>query len=317
MEALTNRPWAGMSDLDRVIDLLRTCRAVEAIDRWPPLYEVRHHLRTIAADHPADTRLWEHRDGALVAFATIWDGAMLLSCMHPHVQCDDLAQQIFVWGMARARERARHCGERAMLFVPICADDRVSELLLERHGFVLQDWSILRMERSLHEPLPPSNTPAGFTLRPVANEQELAAALAMHQEIAGAGPAIVRDRLTLLHESPDVVAPDVVAVAPDGVLAAFCLCSIGCQGGMHHTSYEGWVELLGTRPAYRQRGLGRAMVLAGLQQLRDHGADAALLGTTSWNVAAQRLFASVGFRLVRQICWYAWEDAEQRQAYGA
>jgi len=219
--------------------------------------------------------------------------------------------------MARARERARHCGERATLFVPICADDRASGTLLERHGFVLEDWSILRMARPLDEPLPPSTAPSGFTLRLVANEQELAAAVGMHQEISGAGPSIVHDRLALLHEAVDVVVLDLVAVAPDGELAAFCLCSTSRQGGVQHTSHEGWVELLGTRPAYRRRGLGRAILLAGLQHLSDHGPDVALLGTTSWNVAAQRLFASVGFRLAHQICWYAWEDAEQPGAYGA
>lgn len=316
MDRLASRPYAGTNDLDRVIDLLRTCRATEAIDPWPPLYEARHHLRVTGAGDAADMRLWEDRAGALVAFATIWDGALLVSCMHPHAQCDDLAQQIVVWGMARVRERARRYGERAMLFVPICAADRAGGMLLERHGFVPQHWPILRMARPLHEPLPPSTAPAGFTLRPMATELELASAMALHPETSVAGPAIVRDRLALRREAVDVVVLDLVAVAPNGDLAAFCLCSTSCRRAVLHTSHEGWIELLGTHPAYRRRGLGYAILLAGLQQLRDHGADVALLGTIGWNVAAHHLFASAGFRLAQQICMYAWEDAEQRGPYG-
>jgi mycothiol synthase len=316
MEALTSRPAAGTDDLELVIDLLRACRAVEAIDPWPPLYEVRHHLRALGADQSAELRLWENRAGVLVAFATIWDGATLLSTIHPRAQCDDLSQQILAWGMARARECVRHCGEQAVLFVPIPADDRVNGALLERHGFIAEDWSILRMARPLEQLLPPPNAPDGFILRLAANEQELATAVAMHQGFSIAGPTIVRERLALLRKAADVVMPDLVAVAPDGELAAFCLCSMGHQDGGLPTSHEGWIDLLGTRPAYQRRGLGRAMVLAGLQQLSDHGAEVALLGTTSWNVAAQCLFESVGFRLIRQMRWYVWEGAEQQGARG-
>jgi hypothetical protein len=35
-------------------------------------------------------------------------------------------------------------------------------------------------------------------------------------------------------------------------------------------------------------------------------ADIALLGTTSWNVAAQHLFASEDFRILHHVRWYAW-----------
>ena len=52
------------------------------------------------------------------------------------------------------------------------------------------------------------------------------------------------------------------------------------------------------------------MLLAGLQQLKDFGADRALLGTASWNIAAQQLFAATAFRLLHQIRWYAWAEDE-------
>jgi ribosomal protein S18 acetylase RimI-like enzyme len=113
-----------------------------------------------------------------------------------------------------------------------------------------------------------------------------------------------------MRESDHVEAADLVAKAPDGIFAAFCLCTVGTPGITHTNHQEGWIDLIGTRLAYRRLGLGRAMLLAGLQQLKNMGADRALLGTASWNVAAQQLFATTAFQLMHQIRWYAWsEDA--------
>jgi ribosomal protein S18 acetylase RimI-like enzyme len=305
---LMRRHSTGANDLERLIDLATTCRAVEAIDPWPPAYELRHHLAAVGSDRPADTQVWESPTGALAAFATIWDGATLLWYMHPQAQSDDLFEQIVGWGQARARELAHAACERAALYVPARADDRAVGALLERHGFVAEDWTILRMARALDQPIPAPEIPGGFRLRPLSSAQELAAADAIHQELFVAGPAIVRDRLALIGAAADVVALDLAATAADGTLAAFCLCTLSCAAHTGRERREGWVDLLGTRPAYRRRGLGRAILLSGLQRLKHHGADVALLGTTSWNAAAQRLFAAVGFRLLLEVRWYAWEQ---------
>lgn len=316
MESLTSRPVAGAGDVARVLDLLRTCRAVKPIDLWPPLHEVRHHLRDCKASRAADARLWEDQLGELMAFATLWDETMLVSCVHPAAQCDDLAQHVLEWGTARASGRARRCGERAVLFVPICVDDFAAALQLERYGFVPEDWCILRMARRLNIAVPPPDPPAGFTLRMMTSEQELAAAVALQQELGIVGPTLLRERQALRHAA-DVAVIDLAATAPDGELAAICLCSTSDLDAAPHTPCSGWVELLGTRPAYRRRGLGRALLLAGLQHLGAHGATVALLGTTSWNIDAQRLFASVGFRLAHRIRWYTWTAAERSASYGA
>jgi hypothetical protein len=92
---------------------------------------------------------------------------------------------------------------------------------------------------------------------------------------------------------------------------------MGCQSGMYHPSHEGLDRTARGAASIPAAQPGRAMVLAGLYHLCNHGADVILLGAISGNVAAQRLSAPLGFRLVRRICWGAWEDAQQRQAYGA
>lgn len=309
MGHLTSRPYAGPADFERTIDLVRVCRAEERVDPWPPLYELRQHLR--AGDAGAGCQLWEARSGHLAAFATIWEGATLLAAVHPQAECEDLDEQVLGWGLARARGMARQYGEQSALLVPALDDDRRAAELLERHGFRREDWAILRMARRLDEPFAEPALPPGFALRPVTSELELAAVEALHQEVFVAGATLARDRLAPERDAEDFRASDLVVVAPGGELAAFCLCSTGRECGSRHDARDGWIDLVGTRPAYRRRGLGRVALLAGLRQLQQYGALVALLGTTSWNTRAQMLFESAGFRLLHQVRWYAWEDGQR------
>jgi len=237
MESLLSHPYRGMVDLRAVIDLICTCRAVEDIDPWPPIDEVRHNLCARDQDLAANTQVWERRTGGLAAVALIWDGEALISCLHPQDLSEQLAAQILTWGMARACDLARRHGERATLLTPIRADDDHAAALLERHGFIAENWSVLRMARSLVEPIPVPQLPAGFMLRPVTNEEELAAAAALYQVVFVARSSIVQDRLELNRATDGIRALDLVAVAPDGTFAAFCLCLAGLYGGAPRPSW--------------------------------------------------------------------------------
>jgi mycothiol synthase len=92
---------------------------------------------------------------------------------------------------------------------------------------------------------------------------------------------------------------DLVAVAPDGTFAAFCLWAIDAADNARRGRSDGWIGLLGTRRGHRGIGLGRAMLLVGLQRLRDAGADTAKLGVDAENpTGALGLYERVGFRKV-------------------
>ncbi len=70
------------------------------------------------------------------------------------------------------------------------------------------------------------------------------------------------------------------------------------------TNGVGEIEPLGTRPAFRRRGLARAVVLEAINRLKIHGAGTALVYGASVNEPARRLYASVGFRQSRTILTY-------------
>jgi ribosomal protein S18 acetylase RimI-like enzyme len=152
--------------------------------------------------------------------------------------------------------------------------------------------------------------PIGYTLRPVRYETEIAAVAALHQELFDTSAGVGAERLAMMRDPEYLPELDLVVVAPG--LGALSYDEDWCRGGK-----PGWIELIGTRPAFRQRGLGRALLLTILQRLKGYGMDTALLGTSSGNAAAQRLFTTLGFHTVERLRWYVWDAAAGPAAWSA
>jgi ribosomal protein S18 acetylase RimI-like enzyme len=79
-------------------------------------------------------------------------------------------------------------------------------------------------------------------------------------------------------------------VAPDGGLAAYCIC------WYDPISRSGEFEPVGARPTYRRQGYGRAVVIEGLRRLRALGAETAIVFSHGGETPANRLYAACGFR---------------------
>ena len=78
---------------------------------------------------------------------------------------------------------------------------------------------------------------------------------------------------------------------------------------------EGCVYIgdLGMRPAYRRQGLGRALLLHELRELRARGLTAAELDMDGPNANARRLYESLGFYAKQEVRWFRRELRSQRQ----
>lgn len=91
---------------------------------------------------------------------------------------------------------------------------------------------------------------------------------------------------------------DVVVVAPDGEVAAFAVIWPDADLG------SGQFEPVGTHPEHVRKGLGRAVVTAGMHRLRELGMHTARVTTFERGIAAVTLYLACGFeRVDRMRTW--------------
>lgn len=299
---VTRRAFAGPGELEGALALVRACRAAALAVPWPPLGELRAML-TALPPGAAHAQLWEDAQGGLVALALLWDDSVLVSAVRPGDDTEALELELLRWGWAAATSEARRRGERPCLFVPARARDHARVALLEREGFAADEWRTLQMVRPLGQPIPAPSLPDGFRVRPAA-AADTAALLALHNEIFVGLSKTSSERRALRRSSTYRPALDLVAVAPDGRLAAYCFGSISRDDGPAPSEPAGWIERVGVRPAFRRRGLGLGLVLRALHAMRAEGLAWALLTTGAANAVARRLFEGCGFHAACEIGWY-------------
>jgi mycothiol synthase len=236
-----------------------------------------------------ETALW-HAGGALVAWA-VWSpaGRALEFAAHP-AHAAALTPEVLAWGEAHARARPAAVGERLSWWVPARADDAARISRLEADGFRAARWTSLRYERALADQPPAPEPPPGFAVRPLAGAPEAATAAAAHRAAFGSAYMTAAWREQVLRTPGYDPQLDLVAVAPDGRLAAVALAWLGPAVRGRR---EGQFEPVGTAPEFRRRGLARALLLDGMRRLRAAGATHALVETEDVRAAANGLYRTV------------------------
>jgi GNAT superfamily N-acetyltransferase len=178
--------------------------------------------------------------------------------------------------------------------VELGALDGVMLAALRRHGFAPDPnapWNLIN-SRTLERVEEP-RLPDGLTLATMRELQDIPRRVAGHRTAWAPGSTLTEAKYTQLMDTwPYRDDLDVVVQAADGTIVA---CANIWYDEVNRT---GQFEPVGTDPAYRARGIGRALMLFGLQQLRDAGATEAVVGCRGDQnyPIPRRLYRSVGFR---------------------
>lgn len=314
MITLTMRPYAGEADLEAIANLINACEAVDRIDSGTSVPELRQEFDEPSLDKARDLRLWEDTDGRLIGFGQMWipqsgeviDGFVGFR-VHPTARGGDLERQIVAWAQRRLREVGQERSVQVKLRSGSRADKTDRIAILESCGFAADRYfftmarCLRRAGPTLTEPIPEPQFPAGFTLRQVQGEQDAEAWVEMYNQTFidhwnhhNATVENFKHGLTQPNYRPEL---DLIAIAPDGTFAAFCDCGIFPEENQRSGRNEGWIFSLGTRRGFRKQGVGRAMLLAGMQRLKTAGVETARLSVDADNPnGAGVLYESVGFR---------------------
>jgi len=247
--------------------------------------------QNLVFDPRREVRLWEDGD-ELLGFAWLEEPDGVVMQVHPRLRgSGSLEREMLDW--AAGQTRAVY-GELAgdELWTRLPEDEPRLEALLANLGFGRDPDHALKMARTLGEPLPERAPPDGWTVREVGGEW--GERVEIHREVWHPS------RVTLaayrrLREAPGYdPSLDLVAVGPDGTFGSYCICWFDPQ------SRTGLFEPLGTRPACRGMGLGKAVMLEGLRRLQKLGARVAFVTAVHDNLGARRLYESLGFETVNR-----------------
>lgn len=243
--------------------------------------------------------------------------------VRPSARNQGIEEKAIDWGEGRMREIAGEFSTPAKLLSEARDNQTERIALLSNRGFVPLRY-FERMSRSLREPFPEPQLPPGFTIvlppetetTPQQTESRFfPLASKNRQDYLEAWTEMFNQSFIDHWHHRDLTAEEIeyaigdphyrpelnlLAVAADGKFAAFCYCYINREDNDRSGCQEGWISALGTRRGFRKLGLGRAMLLAGMQQLKAAGMKKALLDVDAENPSgAMGFYESVGFRKFR------------------
>ncbi len=235
--------------------------------------------------------LWE-ADGELIGFVMPDGGpGEAHLCVNPTVRTGELEQEML--DVAEEHLSVNGPDGRRQLTVWAPEPDELRKGLLVRRGYSKTDGAETNWRRDLRAPIPDVPVPPGYIVRSLGDGLELlercyASGLGFHRgdiRIAVENrddPTWYRNIQTAPLYRRDL---DIVAVAPDGAIAAFCTI------WFDDVTRSAYFEPVATVPAHQRRGLGKAVLTEGLRRLQRMGCTMALVGGS--NPRAKALYGSV------------------------
>ncbi|MEO6457225.1 MAG: GNAT family N-acetyltransferase [Chloroflexia bacterium] len=241
--------------------------------------------------------------------------------IHPSVRQEGLqhiiAQRLVQWAReaeaGREREQAEKVRVRSYVFETQAASIEAWEALGLRK--VRTGWT---MARPLDQPVDGSPAPLGINLRtyrfPDDNSEALVAfnsAFSDYYDHHPISEAAWEREMGAPYSRPDL---SWLAFSEEGIseVVGIAGCQVNEGENKQTDRLEGWIEGIGVVPAFRRRGIGKALLSHCLQSLRDAALEIALADVDSESVAAVRLFESVGFRARSALLQYECSLADLR-----
>jgi ribosomal protein S18 acetylase RimI-like enzyme len=249
-------------------------------------------------------RLWYDDGGELVGYAFLGEDPYFDWQVLPEYEWSGIETEAITWAetyLAKLRKRdAKQWG--GSLVSGARQDNGRRRMFLGQHGFRYSgEFAEVNMLCLLNKPIPESILPAGFQVRAVAETGEISMRAAAHREVwqPWTDGNVSNEDYAYFMQLPGYDRNlDVVAVAPDGIIAAFV------NGWIDPVNRIGELGSVGAVPAYRRQGLTRAVLLEGLRRMQACGMERACVSTGVSNVPAIRLYESIGFKIMNQFLDY-------------
>lgn len=268
--------------------------------------DLPYRLCSWSFDYPENIRLWTREDGQLLAWAVLQVPFWKIDyAYNPEFQ-NTLHPQILKWADEQAGKIVGTPSGHPAWFVAVLPSQTDRKCDLEEAGFTSQEnvgensWAQILMKHSMQSPNE-AKLADGFHIRPLHGASEVNAYVELHRSVFESKNMTVEWRKRTLQRAEYIPDLDLVAVAPNGQLAAFCICWLAKSP---NGEFSGQIEPLGVHAAYRRLGLGQAILSEGLRRLQSKGAGQIYVQTDHYRNAAFKLYESSGFHVIQDILMY-------------
>jgi mycothiol synthase len=294
----SSRPYQSEQDFVKLQSLLAQSRAAVAqahyLHTGDLTWQLFHML--VEFDPSQIVRLWEDSPGLPIGFVLLYPrfGGFNLQ-VHPGWRNQELEAAMLMW----AETQLHMLRQRDLSGCSTLVNERdvVLSTLLKSRGYGrAEEW--LYMQHPLAMPIETLQPPQGFLIRALSATDDIDARATVLGRAFEAPPLVESYRRLMLAPGYDMEL-DLVAVASDGQFGAFAL------GWLDQTNKLGQFEPVGTAPAFRRRGLARAVLIEGLHRMHSRGAKSAIVIVEASEQAARLLYESVGFEVAWKLYGYA------------
>ena len=234
--------------------------------------------------------LWEAKGQIVAMLNPDGDGEAFFQ-IHPAFQ-DEVSVSEMLDVAEEKLPKTNEAGKKELITWVNAADDQTKELFTQR-GYVRSKFLAEHMRRRFFsQPIPDSTPPSGYSIRALGDESELPARSWLSWKVFHPDEPDEKyqgwewyrnvQRVPLYRRDLDIV-----AVAEDGELAAFCTV------WFDDVTRTAVFEPVGTHSNHQKRGLGKAVMSEGLRRAQRLGAT--LASVSSYGKAAHALYDSMGF----------------------
>ena len=315
---LSFRPIFGEEDADALYAVRAAVKAHDAVDPLSTTESVpsREQLLTQLAEAVAagqqDRWLVAEVKERVVGYSRImsWpeaDGTwvyLTLGWVLPEWRGKGIGTAMLHWTESRIRRlaAAEHPNEKCEFAANASSTEPEATALLLHEGYHVA-YTVLEMGHVASAPVPAHALPAGIEVRPVLPEHYGSIAASVHEayqhEFAGGRFNEGDDPAAFVTElSQPKHDPTLWQVAWDGDEIAGQVLSVVENGRAE-------VFEVSVRPAWRRRGLGRALISRAVGSLRARGTDVIRLHTNAdFRTRAKDMYHSVGFRVLKEFPRY-------------
>lgn len=285
------------ADFDRFVGLNAEAERLEPCGRAVSARSISERLGRPHYSPERDLFIAE-MDGSSVAYldtaAEPAIGRVVADCwVHPLHRRKGLAKRLLEMALRRAGELGLKT-----LHINIMETDKSAGQALSRLGFKCVR-QYLEMELDMDGVAWQDINPASLECRHLQPGEEDKLTDIQNRSFTGSwgfnpNPVdIIVYSLNLVNRSPG----DVLLAFDEENVNGYCWTTVTEEG-------KGRIEMMGTDPDYRGKGIGKRVLLCGLLHLKDRGVGVTVLTVDSQNQAAKALYSSIGFEVTAKSLWY-------------